>query len=177
MPESVGAQGVFPAAFSGVGPHIGVCAPGVAVLSTVPGGHAALDGTGTAAVLVAGLAALILAHHPLFQGPMKARSEQRVGALFNLLRASAVPQFTDALRGGAGVPDLQRVPGLYGLTGAGLGAPAAVFDDVYAAGGLYGGAPVGVMPFLASWPAMGPAWAPSGWAPLVEQMRRTAGPI
>ncbi|MGD9878824.1 MAG: S8 family serine peptidase [Reyranella sp.] len=114
MSAVIGNDGIFPAEFSGVGPHVAVSAPGVAVLSTVPGGHAALDGTGLAAAQVSAMAALILAHHPLFQGPLKSRSEQRVAALFRLIQASAVPQFADPLRGGAGVPDLQRVPGLPG---------------------------------------------------------------
>jgi hypothetical protein len=90
------------------------------------GGYAALDGTGIAAAQVTGMAALTLAHHPLFQGPLKARSEQRVSALFSLIRACAVPQFADPLRGGAGVPDLRRVPGLYGAV------PQAVYQGVFA---------------------------------------------
>ncbi len=116
---SVGAQlsgtdGLFAATFSGAGPQVAVSAPGVAVVSTVPGGgYAARDGTSAAAAHVTGFAALVLAHHPLFQaGAYKARSEQRVHALFELIRASAVPRFsTDPLRSGAGVPELTRVPG------------------------------------------------------------------
>jgi subtilisin len=138
MPELIGNGGLFPAAFTGVGPHVAVGAPGVAVLSSVPGGYAALDGTGIAAAQVAGMAALILAHHPLFQGPLKARSEQRVSALFSLITACAVPQFADPLRGGAGVPDLRRVPGLYGTTAPG------VYADLFGAG-MSG--PAGVEPF------------------------------
>jgi subtilisin family serine protease len=138
MPELIGNGGLFPAAFTGVGPHVAVGAPGVAVLSSVPGGYAALDGTGIAAAQVTGMAALILAHHPLFQGPLKARSEQRVSALFSLITACAVPQFADPLRGGAGVPDLRRVPGLYGTT-----APGA-YADLFGAG-MSGSA--GVEPF------------------------------
>jgi subtilisin family serine protease len=138
MPELIGNDGLFPAAFTGVGPHVAVGAPGVAVLSSVPGGYAALDGTGIAAAQVTGMAALILAHHPLFQGPLKARSEQRVSALFSLITACAVPQFADPLRGGAGVPDLRRVPGLYGTTAPG------VYADLFGAG-MSG--PAGVEPF------------------------------
>jgi subtilisin len=157
-PEMIGNDGVFPAAFTGAGPHIGVSAPGVAVLSTVPGGYAALDGTGVAAALVTGMATLILAHHPLFQGPLKVRSEQRVDALFNLIRASAVPWFADPLRGGAGLPDLQRVPGLYrtaelpsGATGA-----AGVFN-------------IGLDPPLSA--RLGPAWATEPSWRILTQMR------
>jgi len=143
VPELIGNGGVFPAAFTGVGPHVAVAAPGVAVLSSVPGGYAALDGTGIAAAQVTGMAALVLAHHPLFQGPLKARSEQRVSALFSLIRASAVPQFADPLRGGAGVPDLQRVPGLYGTTAPGV--QADLFGARLFGAGMSG--PAGVEPF------------------------------
>ncbi len=87
-------------------------APGVAVISTVPGGgYAAADGTSVSAAYVTGLAAMVLAHHPLLQqGLLRARNAHRVQALLELIRASAVPHFADPLRGGAGVPDLLRVP-------------------------------------------------------------------
>jgi hypothetical protein len=114
LPELIGYDGLFPASFTGTGPHVALAAPGVAVPSTVPGGYAALDGAGIAASHVAGLAALVLAHHPLFQGSLKSRSEQRVSTLFGLLRSSAAMPFADPLRAGAGVPSLQRVPGLFG---------------------------------------------------------------
>lgn len=41
---------------------------------------------------------------------MRMRTEQRVQALFDLVRASAVPYVPDRLRAGAGIPDLQRIP-------------------------------------------------------------------
>jgi subtilisin len=120
IPQLVGADGIFAAAFSGAGPQVTVSAPGVAIVSTVPGGgYAAADGTSAAAAHVTGLAALVLAHHPLLkEGPFSVRSEQRVNALFELIRASAVPHFADPLRSGAGVPDLSRVPGGQGFAAA-----------------------------------------------------------
>ncbi len=124
IPQLVGSDGIFAAKFSCHGPQIAVSAPGVAVVSTVPGGgYGAADGTSVAASHITGLAALILAHHPLFQGPLKMRSEQRVDVLSGLLRASAVPHFPDLSRGGAGVPDLQRIPGEQDLAAAAMGGP------------------------------------------------------
>jgi subtilisin len=112
----IGSDEIFAASFSGAGPQVGVSAPGVAIVSTVPGaGYAAADGTCAAAAHVTGLAALVLAHHPLFQEDVyKMRSEQRVLALFELIRASAVPHFADP-RSGAGIPALPRVPGGFAI--------------------------------------------------------------
>lgn len=112
IPQLIGADDVFAASFSGAGPQVALSAPGVAVVSTVPGGgYAAADGTSAAAAHVTGLATLALAHHPVFQeGLFRVRSEQRVHALFELIRASAVPRFPDPQRSGAGVPDLGRIP-------------------------------------------------------------------
>ncbi len=113
LPQLVGTDGIFAAAFSSAGPQVTVSAPAVAIVSTVPGGgYAAADGTSAAAAHVTGMAALVLAHHPIFkEGPFSVRSEQRVNALIELIRASAVSHFPDPLRSGAGVPDLSRVPG------------------------------------------------------------------
>lgn len=55
---------LFAAAFTNSGPEIEVCAPGVAILSTVPTGYTAWDGTSFSSPLVAALAALILEAYP-----------------------------------------------------------------------------------------------------------------
>jgi subtilisin len=116
IPQLIGADDIFAANFSGAGPQIAVSGPGVAVVSTVPGGYAAADGTSAAAALVTGFAALVLAHHPLFKdSSFRIRSERRVQALFELVGGSAVARFPDLQRGGAGVPDLRRVPGSQSL--------------------------------------------------------------
>lgn len=172
IPELIGHDGLFPATFTGAGPHVALAAPGVAVVSTVPGGHAALDGTGIAAAHVVGLAALILAHHPLFQGPLKGRSEQRVSTLFGLLRASAVMYVSDPLRSGAGVPNLQRVPGLFGEFSS--MADLGPFSTM--APGMTPGMAMGTMPGIVEPFPSGPfpsAWAPPGWQTLMQM--RAAG--
>jgi subtilisin len=127
IPQSIASDEVFAATFSSVGPQIVVSAPGVAIVSTVPGGgYAAADGTSAAAAHVTGLAALVIGHHPAFQeGPFSARSEYRAQALFELIRASAVPRFFDPQRGGAGVPDLRRIPAGQSFATGVLGSDAA----------------------------------------------------
>jgi subtilisin len=119
--QEIGAGGVFAASFSAAGPQVAVCAPGVAIVSTVPGGgYAAADGTSLASVHVTGLASLLLAHHPIFkEAPYGVRSPERVQLLHQLLRASAIAPLSDPYRIGAGVPVLQRVP-------SGIGASLGV---------------------------------------------------
>ncbi|MDO5751720.1 S8 family serine peptidase [Arthrobacter sp.] len=107
--------GFFSAQFSCHGERIDVCGPGVAVVSSVPpSGFAAWDGTSMATPHIAGLAALVLGHHPDFQsGPLQHKGAARVDRLFDLLKSSSTPlQFGDPQRSGAGLPDSMRALGL-----------------------------------------------------------------
>jgi len=108
------ADGYFPAKFSCFGPEVDVCAPGVAIISSLPAdGFAAWDGTSMAAPHVTGMAALILAHHPDFQGPYQARDERRVEQLFSIIKRSATPiAFGDPNRTGVGLPNIARALGI-----------------------------------------------------------------
>jgi subtilisin family serine protease len=104
-------DGYFAAAFSAHGPEIRVCAPGVAIVSSVPPqGFASWDGTSMATPHVTGLAALIFAHHPSFRSAaFGQRNAARVGELFRIITSSARPlEFGDRTRTGAGLPDAQR---------------------------------------------------------------------
>lgn len=123
--SAVDRTGFFSPKFTCFGPEITVCAPGVAILSSVPpNNYAVWDGTSMAASHVTGLAALVLAHHPDFQGPFKPRNADRVDRLFQILRASAQPvNAGDPRRTGFGIPDVlialglapqvQPIPGLF----------------------------------------------------------------
>jgi subtilisin family serine protease len=133
LPQVTGFSGIYATNFSCWGPQVAICSPGVAVISSVPGGgYAAWDGGAMAAAHVAGFSALLLAHHPMLQGiNYGARADQRVSVLFDVLRAAAIPYAqVDPSRVGAGLPDLQQVPGLLPASplsfGAAMGAGASV---------------------------------------------------
>ena len=133
--------GYFTARFSCFGPQVDVCAPGVAVVSSVPPNNfAAWDGTSMAAPHVTGLAALVLAHRPEFQSMLQARSPERVERLFQVLRMSARPvTLSDPTHIGYGLPDALVALGLpaapqampWQSSASGFGVP----------GGMYPGQP------------------------------------
>ncbi len=110
----IDANGYYSARFSCYGPEIAVCAPGVAITSSVPeNNYAAWDGTSMAAPHIAGLAALVLAHHPDFQGGMIMRSAERVERLFQIIKMSCRPvQIGDQRKTGFGLPDVLLAVGL-----------------------------------------------------------------
>ncbi len=111
-------KGYFSAQFSCHGAEVDVCGPGVAIVSSVPAnGFAAWDGTSMATPHIAGLCALLLAHHPDFRsGPYTARNAARVDRLFQLVRDACTPlEFGDPTRSGAGLPDALRALGLDGV--------------------------------------------------------------
>ena len=105
-------EDLFTARFTCHGPEVGVCAPGVAVVSAVPGeerSYAAWDGTSMACPHVVGLAALILEEN---QEIRALTGSARVDALFGAIRASAqsLPGVPGEFQG-AGLPRLEPQPG------------------------------------------------------------------
>ena len=136
-PPGVGAAGYFSASFTCFGPQVGVCAPGVAILSSVPpNNYAVWDGTSMATPHVTGLAALLLAHHPDFQpgGPYAARDGRRVDRLYTILRLSGQPVgLTDPNRTGAGLPDALRAFSITAANTPGVFQPQSVsaFQSVF----------------------------------------------
>ena len=111
VPQSLTADGLFSPTFSCHGSQIGVCGPGVGIVSTVPG--AAFNpesGTSMAAPHITGLAALLLSD-PHLAGYLGPRGAQRVAALFQLIRMICTPIAANdpSNRFGAGLPRLQNI--------------------------------------------------------------------
>ena len=77
--------GLFDANFNNYGPEVMVCAPGVAIISTVPQGYAAWDGTSMASPVICGLLALVLESNPA----LRTHSSTQVDALRWIASAGA----------------------------------------------------------------------------------------
>lgn len=108
QPAMVAENGVFSPAFTCHGPEIAVAGPGVGIVSTVPeGAFDPQSGTSMAAPHICGMAALVLAHHPLFK-TLK-RDATRVSHLFRLMRESAQSVSLGAERVGSGMPSLHAI--------------------------------------------------------------------
>ncbi len=139
----IDSNGFFSARFTCFGQEVDVCAPGVAITSTVPDNNfAAWDGTSMAAPHVTGLAALVLAHHPDFQGTSP-RSAERVERLFQIIKMSCRPvMLGDQRRTGFGLPDVLRAVGLAPahaapMIGAALGGQSMAPQMLQALSSLY----------------------------------------
>lgn len=152
LTHNVDASGYFSASFSCFGPQVSVCGPGVAVASTVPpNNYAAWDGTSMAAPHITGLAALVLAHHPEFQGALKVRNAERVERLFQVLKMSARRvSLGDPTRIGVGLPDAvvavglqQPMLGVQASLGSAIGSLMGQQGAGQALGGILGGGLLG----------------------------------
>ena len=78
----------FFAAFSNLGPEVDLIGPGVGVISTVPSGYSAMNGTSMACPTVAGFAAHLLASDPSIP---KERTAARSKSLTERLQKAAKP--------------------------------------------------------------------------------------
>lgn len=170
----IDADGYFFARFSCYGPEIGVCGPGVAITSSVPGNDfAAWDGTSMATPHITGLAALVLAHHPDFQAAYKVRGPERVERLFQVIKASArAINLGDTSRTGFGLPDVPAAVGLQAAAGAASGIAASVGS----VGAQAAAAPFGMAPQQAGFFPLGAAYADTARLAQLAQLSQLARP-
>jgi hypothetical protein len=126
---------------------------------------------------VTGLAALLLAHHPAFQGPLRPRNQQRVAALFNTIRSLCVPYGFGPLRAGAGLPrlhGLERV--LQPSPEPGRRTTASLGGQPVTSAGVFGGAAGGPLadPLYLQASLVAQAWPVQA---LLETLRRSYGSL
>ncbi len=100
-PSSTADPDIFLAAFTNIGPQIKLTAPGVGIVSTVPGGFQSMSGTSMSAPLISGLAAAILSSDPYL---LAAPPETRVKHLIRDLFDRALPLGFERDQEGAGLP-------------------------------------------------------------------------
>ncbi len=94
---------LFSANFTNIGPEIDVCAPGVAILSSVPSGYAAWDGTSMACPIVSGLVALILEAYP----EIRTGDNYQPYYASEILKSTATNLGLPKHRQGAGLPNAE----------------------------------------------------------------------
>lgn len=103
----IGVNGIFSPKFTCYGPQVRVCGPGVAIISSVPGGgYAAWDGTSMAAAHLTGLTALIAAHHPAFANKAVPRNADWVDRLFQVVMSAASSIGLNQAYAGVGLPSM-----------------------------------------------------------------------
>lgn len=94
----------FIAAFSNVGPQMDLTAPGVGIMSTVPGSYAEISGTSMACPAATGAAARAIAGTPVIK--MK-RDKKRSDAIVKAVLTSAKPLGFGAPFEGLGLPEAE----------------------------------------------------------------------